>query len=312
MGANDAAATELRDDQQVRVVRRLRDAGGGPLDFEELRSMGIEHPAVLCYELEIAGVPIVQTRQEDRRMLALDTRAEQLTPNGEESHGEETPARLSDPGAAVAAARARMEPMRRRAHAFLAAGNARRGVVASWLALAAVVASVLVIVLSGQPGVSRTGGGSRQARSPAVPASRTPSGSQRTSSATPSRAPSTGHRTGSDAAGRAPRAPVDVSPATASTLDLEGHRLLANGRYSAAIDALQGALRASGQSPARCAQPTTEACLTFAYALYDLGRALRLNGNPSAAIPVLNRRLRIDNQRSVVQHELELARGATA
>jgi hypothetical protein len=312
MGANDGAATELRDDQQLRVVRRLRAAGGGPLDFDELRRMGIEHPAVLCYELEIAGVPIVQTRHEDRRMLTLDTRAEQLTPNVEEGHGEDTPARLPDPGAAAAAARARMEPMRRRAHTFLAAGNARRGVVVSWLALAAVVAAVLVIVLSGQPGASRTAGGSRQARSSAVPASRAPSGSQRTSSATPSRVPSTGRRTGSGAAGRAPRAPVDVSPATASTLDLEGHRLLADGRYSAAIDALQGALRASGQSPARCAQPTTEACLTFAYALYDLGRALRLNGNPSAAIPVLNRRLRIDNQRSVVQHELELARGATA
>jgi hypothetical protein len=308
MGANDGAATGLRDDQQVRVVRRLRAAGGGPLDFDELRRMGIEHPAVLCYELEIAGVPIVQTRQEDRRMLTLDTRAEQLTPNGEESHGEDTPTRLPDPGAAAAAARARMEPMRRRAHAFLAAGNARRGVVASWLALAAVVAAVLVIVLSGQPGISRTGGGARQARSSAVPASRAPSGSQRTSSATPS----TGRRTGSGAAGRAPRAPVDVSPATASKLDLEGHRLLADGRYAAAIDVLTGALRASGQSPARCAQPTTEACLTFAYALYDLGRALRLNGNPSAAIPVLNRRLGIDNQRSVVRHELELARGATA
>jgi tetratricopeptide (TPR) repeat protein len=312
MGANDGAATELHDDQQVRVVRRLRAAGGGPLDFDELRGMGIEHPAVLCYELEIAGVPIVQTRREDRRMLALDTRAEQLTPDHDESHGGDTLARLPDPGAAAAAARARMEPARRRARALLAAGNARRGVVASWLALAAVVVAVLVIVLSGQPGVFHGGAGLRRAQSSTVPASRTAAGSQRTSSATPSRVASTGRRTGPGAAARAPRVPVDVSPATASKLDLEGHRLLAEGRYAAAIDVLQGALRASGQSPARCAQPTTEACLTFAYALYDLGRALRLNGNPRAAIPVLNRRLGIDNQRSVVRHELELARGATA
>jgi len=71
-------------------------------------------------------------------------------------------------------------------------------------------------------------------------------------------------------------------------------------------------VRASGQSLGACMEPTTEACLTFAYALYDLGRALRLNGQAAAAVPVLSRRLRIDNQRSVVQHELELAQGGSA
>jgi hypothetical protein len=53
-------------------------------------------------------------------------------------------------------------------------------------------------------------------------------------------------------------------------------------------------------------------CLTYAYALYDLGRALRLSGDPSAAIPILERRLEIDNQRPTGMAELELARqGAT-
>ena len=28
-------------------------------------------------------------------------------------------------------------------------------------------------------------------------------------------------------------------------------------------------------------------CLTYAYALYDLGRALRLSGDPTAAVPIL-------------------------
>ena len=28
-------------------------------------------------------------------------------------------------------------------------------------------------------------------------------------------------------------------------------------------------------------------CLTYAYALYDLGRALRLSGDPAAAVPIL-------------------------
>jgi hypothetical protein len=105
---------------------------------------------------------------------------------------------------------------------------------------------------------------------------------------------------------------VPISPAAASALGLEGHQLLADGRYAAAIDDLLGSIRRSGQSAARCVEPTTEACLTFAYSLYDLGRALRLSGNTGAAIPILSERMRIDNQRPVVLHELELARGANA
>jgi tetratricopeptide (TPR) repeat protein len=106
--------------------------------------------------------------------------------------------------------------------------------------------------------------------------------------------------------------PVRVSPAAAAALEAEGHQLLLAGNYAGAVEHLLGAIRASGQSLARCTEPRTETCLTFAYALYDLGRALRLKGDPGAAIPVLSKRLRIDNQRAVVQHELALARGSGA
>jgi serine/threonine-protein kinase len=50
--------------------------------------------------------------------------------------------------------------------------------------------------------------------------------------------------------------------------------------------------------------------LSYAYALYDLGNALRLAGRPADAIPVLEERLKIDNQRDVVQRELDAARAA--
>jgi hypothetical protein len=93
-------------------------------------------------------------------------------------------------------------------------------------------------------------------------------------------------------------------------METAGHQLLADGGYARAIDRLLGAIRASGQSLATCREPTGEACLTFAYALYDLGRALRLEREQGAAITVLSDRLGIDNQRPVVEHELELARGA--
>ena len=49
--------------------------------------------------------------------------------------------------------------------------------------------------------------------------------------------------------------------------------------------------------------------INYAYALYNLGNALRLAGDPAAAIPFLEERLRVSNfKRGVVRKELELAR----
>ena len=84
--------------------------------------------------------------------------------------------------------------------------------------------------------------------------------------------------------------------------------MLEAGRYGSAVPVLEEALHATGETLSACLEPGTTTCLTYAYALYDLGRALRLSGDPTAALPVLERRLRIDNQRGTVQAELELAR----
>ncbi len=50
--------------------------------------------------------------------------------------------------------------------------------------------------------------------------------------------------------------------------------------------------------------------LDYAYALFNLGRALRLAGRPAEAIPILEQRLGIPNQRGTVRRELEAARQA--
>ncbi|MDQ6817726.1 MAG: hypothetical protein M3018_10050, partial [Actinomycetota bacterium] len=47
--------------------------------------------------------------------------------------------------------------------------------------------------------------------------------------------------------------------------------------------------------------------LTYAYALYNLGRSLVLSGHPGDAIPILRERLRIPNQTATVQAELTQA-----
>ena len=50
--------------------------------------------------------------------------------------------------------------------------------------------------------------------------------------------------------------------------------------------------------------------LNYAYALFNLGQALRLAGRPEDAIPVLEARLEIPNQTETVEQELALAQDA--
>ena len=52
--------------------------------------------------------------------------------------------------------------------------------------------------------------------------------------------------------------------------------------------------------------------LNYAYALYNLGHALRLAGRPEEAIPILEQRLEIPNQVETVKRELAAARAAAA
>ena len=73
------------------------------------------------------------------------------------------------------------------------------------------------------------------------------------------------------------------------------------GRYDEAVPVLQQAVAAF---------PAGSRDLTNAYALFNLGRSLRLAGRPAEAIPILERRLRIPNQRETVARELAAARAA--
>jgi tetratricopeptide (TPR) repeat protein len=98
------------------------------------------------------------------------------------------------------------------------------------------------------------------------------------------------------AAGTTAPAATTTAPPTADTLEARGHALMVEGRYSAAISVLRGAIAA--------AEPGS---LTDAYALYDMGRSLRLAGDPRAAAVILEKRLQIPNQTGVVRRELELA-----
>ena len=93
-------------------------------------------------------------------------------------------------------------------------------------------------------------------------------------------------------------APAGNDPELGSALNQEGFELIQAGSYEAAVPILERAVRSF---------PAGTEETEYAYALFNLGDALRLSGRPEEAIPVLERRLEIPNQTDVVQRELEAA-----
>jgi tetratricopeptide (TPR) repeat protein len=93
--------------------------------------------------------------------------------------------------------------------------------------------------------------------------------------------------------------PQNGSSEVARRLNEEGFRLMKRGRYSDAIPVLAQALRS---------YPPGKRSLNYAYALYNLGRSLRLAGRPDLAIPILEERMKFADQRHIVARELELAK----
>jgi eukaryotic-like serine/threonine-protein kinase len=95
-----------------------------------------------------------------------------------------------------------------------------------------------------------------------------------------------------------PEQPSGGTDASGAELNDQGFQLMNAGRYDEAIPVLQRAVESlSGTND-----------VTYAYALFNLGRSLRLAGRPDEAIPILEQRLAIPNQRGVVKRELEAAR----
>jgi tetratricopeptide (TPR) repeat protein len=89
-----------------------------------------------------------------------------------------------------------------------------------------------------------------------------------------------------------------TDPELGSALNQEGFELIQAGRYEEAVLILEESVRAF---------PRDSGETEYAYALFNLGDALRLSGRPEEAIPVLEQRLEIPNQTGVVRRELDAA-----
>lgn len=370
-----AQASEIGlEHQQALVLDALRRAAGAPVSYAELREAGVELPASVVSELELAGVAIERCSGDGRAVgVRLDPDNDPASP----PTPERTPPPTADPGAPGTANPApprTMEPAptptptptpdpawrparmdaehepewdrvrKYRAsslEAFLltvlgwlsrprgkrdrverepAAGRLRTIAANPGVAtgteevlvrerpvrhngrrrLLAVTALLAGIAVAAVLGATWAAGGGRGTRAPIAkrPRSRVVA---TTSAALPARTSRSTHPS-------PPPPRVPVSPALASDLEAQGHGLLEAGRYDAAVPVLKRAVLATGENLGGCIEPASSTCLTYAYALYDLGRAVRLSGEPRAAVPILERRLQIDNQRGVVSAELQLAR----
>lgn len=270
------APFEPLERQQALLLAALRKAGGAPVSYAELRDAGIEFPASVVSELELAGVSIERL---DGSRRAVGVRLDPTRDN---------PAISSDLSAPAADWRTR-----------------RWFAPAATLAAVAAVLSLAIVALTAGGGAGHGSGARAHTRSSAFTAiahARTPAAAHsQSSSPSPSTSPPA-------ARPAAQPNPTPVSATLAAQLEAQGHQLLADGRYANAVPVLERALAATGQSLGACVQPANEPCLTYAYALYDLGRALLLSGAPAAAVGVLEHRLQIENQQPVVAAELASAR----
>jgi eukaryotic-like serine/threonine-protein kinase len=162
----------------------------------------------------------------------------------------------------------------------------------------AMAALLIAIVGIGAVAISTLGGSARRATSAA---DRT---TPHTTSTSAQSAPPARHaRKPPVTSSTTPAATTPTTQEAASTLSqnaqqlqLTGHQEMMNGNYQSAITTLR---KAVSSAPA--------GSLTYAYGLYDLGRALVLAGDPGGAVPILEQRLKIPNQTGVVQQELNQA-----
>jgi eukaryotic-like serine/threonine-protein kinase len=189
------------------------------------------------------------------------------------------------PAAPLAVAPQPTEPLRPAPQAQHSAPRASHPAWARFAALTGIVAGLVAAILLISDGPSGEGGGGKADRVAAADGGQGGETATREQAATPPSVPE----------------PAGNDPALGSALNQEGFELVQAGRHEEAVPVLEEAIRAF---------PAGTSDINYAYALFNLGSALRLSGRPDEAIPVLERRLEIPNQTDVVSAELAAARSA--
>jgi tRNA A-37 threonylcarbamoyl transferase component Bud32 len=171
-----------------------------------------------------------------------------------------------------------------------------------WIPALAALALIVVAAVAGVAllGGNEGGGGGEQQQAGGTQARGDDDGG---SAADRDAAPAAGGSADSSTPEPTPEPEPQPQPAAdPAALNDQGYQLMQAGDYAGAIPLLEQAVAAF---------PEGSRELTYAYALYNLGRSLRLAGRPAEAVPILERRLQIPNQTGTVQRELEAARAAS-
>ncbi len=164
--------------------------------------------------------------------------------------------------------------------------GARRGALAALLAVGTAVAAIGLVALAG-------GGEEGKAPSKGKAQAQKPKRTRAKTAAAPAATEESEEPTASLSASG------EGDPEAGAALNEQGFELIQAGEYDAAVPVLEEAVTAF---------PPGSEDLSYAYALFNLGNALRLSGHPEEAIPVLEKRLEIPNQTGTVEEELEAAR----
>jgi len=171
------------------------------------------------------------------------------------------------------------------------------------LVLAAAVVGAAFAILTGGSGSDGSGGSASTSSQRASRTRHTPA-----SAKTAKSKPAAAAKTTPAAAAPTQSTPTQAAPPPAPgltaqrRLQAQGHALIDQGNYAQAVAVLSQAVH-------NCPVQTTDPC---AYALYDLGHALRLAGRPAEAIPVLQQRLQNPFAADVVRAELQRAEADAA
>ncbi|HEU5252705.1 MAG TPA: protein kinase [Solirubrobacterales bacterium] len=173
----------------------------------------------------------------------------------------------------------------------------RWGAAAALVAFLVAIGAIALVALGGND--SEPGRGSQQADGSKAATQQDRPGSESTTAATPAPEPEATSEPEPEATSEPEPASEATDPALGASLNDQGFELIEAGEYEAAVPVLEEAVGSF---------PEGSEDLSYAYALFNLGNALRLSGRPEEAIPVLEKRLEIPNQTGTVEAELEAAR----
>jgi eukaryotic-like serine/threonine-protein kinase len=182
--------------------------------------------------------------------------------------------------------------------------RSRWGAIVALLAFLAAIGAIAAVALNGgggddgQPRQAKAGKAKKAKQEKPKGSGAAAASEPATSSPAPVEESSESEASESEPTESAPASESGIS-ADGASLNEQGFALIQAGEYEAAVPVLEEAV---------AAYPEGSEDLDYAYALFNLGNALRLSGRPEEAIPVLEKRLEIPNQTGTVEAELEQAR----